>query len=108
MVGRPSRRYGIGWDTVPGVWKWSGGLVVVDRPSQRSASGQETPSEVQKHKGTIPEGQKRRGTIPEVQKRSGDPLGGPEADWGHFRRFGSDRGTLPEVRKRSRDPPERP
>ena len=50
LVGRPSRRFGSGWETLREVRKWMGdpfrGPEVVERPSRRFGSGRETLPEV--------------------------------------------------------------
>ena len=60
VVGRPSRRYGSGRETLEEVRKWSrghpGGQTLVGRPLLRSGSGRETLPKVRKWSVGLPEG----------------------------------------------------
>ena len=80
--------YGSGQDTVPKVRKWSGGSVVVDRPSRRSGSGRETPRRSRSVGGLSRKSRSGRGTLSKVWKRSGDTSGGPEVVGGPTQRSG--------------------
>ena len=102
VVGRPSRRSGSRWETLPDVRKWSGyppgGPELVGRPSRRSKwledppggpSGWETLSEVRKWLETLSK----------VRNWSGDPPEGPEVVGRPSQRPGCGRETLLKVWK---------
>ena len=101
MVGRPSRRFKSGRETLPKVRKWLGdtpeGPEVVGRPSQRPEVVGDPPGRVELvwrpswRSGTGLE------TLPKVRKWSGDPTGSVELVGRPFCRSGTGRETLPET-----------
>ena len=102
MVGRPFQWFGTGLETLFEVRNWSGdptgGLELVERPSQSSLTGRETLQRFGTGRETLPKFFNWSGDLPEDRNWSGDPTESLEVDGRSFQSYRSSKKALPEVR----------